>query len=227
MTENMDFMLLSMLLKCKKIGNKEELKKKFNESKAKIEIAQTKRPEKRDRREILENGHMISSSRNFLSSKRAYVNDYLPRISSTPKRIRTSRTTDRSNSYSLPEPILEISEIRPPTFDSRISPVQEANNDFKPPVFEAPKEITTEAAETQTCSSLNHSSTQTDELNDIVFERTISENSTSDASTSTWFQMIELTQPVPPEMEEIEARDASTQTEINEENTRKSFFGLF
>ena len=96
--------------------------------------------------------------------------------------------------------------------------------------------------ETQTSHSLLNTATQTD--SDAFFlPRTVSENSTSgrthpstfikifnkDASTSTWFQMVELAKPIPveTEKEEIEVQDATTQTEIMEENSKKSFFGLF
>jgi hypothetical protein len=41
--------------------------------------------------------------------------------------------------------------------------------------------------------------------------------------------MVELAKPIPieSETEEIEVQDATTQTEIIEENSKKSFFGLF
>jgi len=61
------------LLGCDKIANKEDLKRKFRESKSKIEILLAKKPKQINRKELMQNGYFIPSQNR---SKRAYLNGY-------------------------------------------------------------------------------------------------------------------------------------------------------
>ena len=62
------------LLGCDKVANKEDIRQKLRESKSKIEISQTKKPTKINRKELLQNGYVIPPPNR---SKRAYLNGFV------------------------------------------------------------------------------------------------------------------------------------------------------
>ena len=111
------------LLGCEKIGNKEDIRRKLRESKSKIEISQTKKPTKINRKELLKNGYVIPPPNR---SKRAYLNGFVefstiikkkssvfsssrPQFISTPKRTRISHFEESGYSSIRDSPIIQNS----------------------------------------------------------------------------------------------------------------------